>query len=233
MELLKEKDRGLIGTVAFWCTVLMLTIIPVQIAVLSIWPMPSNGDEWINLFAAHPVVAMLHLDFLYLINMALLCVIYLGIFVLLMDEERGLALIALVAGLVGAAAYFPTVRVFEIQRMVDIYEQTDDGSLRNALRGVIEGMLAVWRGTGYDAYYVLGAFSLLFFALAMFRSNRFGRGASTTALLAAVFMFIPSTAGTMGMIFSLLSLIPWMVLLVLLLPKFRKSADSHAPETPE
>lgn len=123
MDFLTNKDRRMLTRFAFWSTLLMLAIIPVQILIFSIWPMPTNATEWIEMFQTHPVVSVLHLDFLYVINNALLCIIYLGLFALLINEERGLALIALVLGLVGIAAYFPTVRVFEIREISRIYHE--------------------------------------------------------------------------------------------------------------
>ncbi len=230
MEILRDKDRDVLVGLALWSTVGMLVIIPVQIAVLTIWTLPSDATAWIEMFATHPVVSVLHLDSLYAVNVALLCVIYLGLFALLAQDERGFALVALVLGLVGAAAYFPTVRAIEIGRLSRIYAEAESPIFREGVRAVIEGMISVWKGTGYTAYYYLSAFSLLFFAIAMIRSAQFGRAISRLALISALLMMIPATAGTVGMIFSLVSLIPWIAFLVLLVPKFRRhTAESSAP----
>lgn len=231
MEFLRDKDRVILARLALWSTVLMLVIIPVQIAVLAIWTMPSDAAAWIELFASHPVVSLLHLDALYAFNVVLLCVIYLGLFALLAKEERAFALVALVLGLVGAAAYFPTVRAIEISRLSRLYSEAQSPVFKEGLRAAIEGMISVWKGTGYTAYYYLSAFSLLFFAIAMIRSAQFGRTISLLALMSALLMMIPATAGNVGMVFSLLSLIPWIAFLVFLVPKFRhRTAESSLPE---
>jgi hypothetical protein len=54
----------------------------------------------------------------------------------------------------------------------------------------------------------------LIFAFVMLRSKDFPRAAAILAIVSGVFMIIPSTAGTIGLVFSLLSLIPWAAFLV-------------------
>lgn len=227
MITLSEKEKRTVGSVALWSTILMLAIIPVQIAVFAALPMPSTGREWIEMFGSHPIGSLLHLDLLYVVNNALICVIYVGIFVLLMDEAGGLALLGVVLGLVGAAAYFPTVRAAEIQQIAALHGSIDDESFRTALEAVVEGMLAVWQGTGFAAYYLLNAFSLLLFSIGMFRSSRFARPISIFALLSAVFMMIPSTFGAVGLVFSLLSLVPWIVFSIMLALRLRRYVKSE------
>jgi len=205
----------------------MLAIIPAQIVVFAVLPMPSSGLEWIEMFNLHPVGSLLHLDLLYVINNALICVMYLGIFVLLVKDAGGLALLGLVLGLVGVAAYFPTVRAFELQDIARLYFASDDSVLKSGLVAVADGMIAEWQGTGFAVYYIFNAFALLFFAIAMFRSNRFKRPISVFALAAALLMMVPSTFGDVGLVFSLLSLIPWIVFAALLAVKLRKHSKGR------
>lgn len=72
-------------------------------------------------------------------------------------------------------------------------------------------MLAVFKGTAFDIYYVLSGITLFLFVGAVFVSDRFGRAAGVWGLIAAGFMMIPSTVGTIGMVFALASLVPWVV----------------------
>ena len=97
-------------------------------------------------------------------------------------------------------------------------------------------MLATYTGTAFDVYYVLNAIALLLIAVVMLRSNIFGKGAGYFGLLAGVLMIIPSTAGVIGIAFSLASLLPWMAFCILiarrlfrLAQKDKKSVSGYKP----
>jgi len=62
---------------------------------------------------------------------------------------------------------------------------------------------------------VLNGAMLLILAVVMLRSQVFSKITGWFALAAAILMTVPSTAGPIGMVFALLSLVPWAVFLVL------------------
>ena len=64
----------------------------------------------------------------------------------------------------------------------------------------------------------------LIFAFVMLRSQEFPRAAAVMAIVSGIFMIIPSTAGTIGLVFSLLSLIPWAAFLVFAIRVFLRLA---------
>jgi len=72
-------------------------------------------------------------------------------------------------------------------------------------------MVSSWTGTAFDAYYVLNGITLLIISALMFRSRLYTKSTAAFGLAAGIFMIIPSTAGTIGLVFSLLSLVPWYV----------------------
>lgn len=75
-------------------------------------------------------------------------------------------------------------------------------------------MLALYTGTAFNVYYVLSDVALLIIAFVMLRSDVFSKKTGYLALAAGIFMAIPSTVGTIGLVFSLLSLVPWEVWLI-------------------
>jgi len=83
-----------------------------------------------------------------------------------------------------------------------------------------EGMLAIYRGTAFLVYYVLNAIALLILAMVMLKSNFFSKGTAIIGLVAGILMAVPSTAGTIGMVFALASLVPWGIFLVLIARAF-------------
>jgi hypothetical protein len=86
-----------------------------------------------------------------------------------------------------------------------------DATGQVALLGAGEAMLAVFKGTAFDIYYILGAIALFLFSGAVLASGRFSRATGISGLIAAALMMIPSTAGTVGMFFAMGSLVPWVV----------------------
>jgi hypothetical protein len=81
-------------------------------------------------------------------------------------------------------------------------------------------MLETYKGTAFDIYYVLSTINLFIFSIIMLRSNIFSKTTAYLGIIAAVLMIVPSTAGTLGLYFSLASLEPWAIWLVLVGRRF-------------
>ena len=65
--------------VARFLTMAMLIIIPLQIFIFVISPPPDTVKGFFELYHHHPFLGLLSLDFLYLINNAILAIIYLAL----------------------------------------------------------------------------------------------------------------------------------------------------------
>ncbi len=192
-------------------TVLMLVIIPVQIIIYVLFPMPENTEAWIYLFMDNPLLGILHLDGLYLVNNAILAVIYLAIAAALFNDNKSLILIALMLGLIGTTAYFSSnkcVEMFFLTRNVSASISPFEFS---ELKQSADILMLEWKGTAFTVYYFLNAVSLMFYTIVMLKSFVFSRSTAVFGLISALLMSIPSTFGTIGLIFSMLSLIPWYI----------------------
>ncbi len=77
-------------------------------------------------------------------------------------------------------------------------------------------MLAIYQGTAFDVYYVISAVALLIISVVMLRSNIFSKLTAYVGILMSVLMLVPSTAGTIGLIFALTSLVPTAIWLILI-----------------
>ncbi|NCC75557.1 MAG: DUF4386 family protein [Clostridia bacterium] len=210
---------------AWYLAIVMLVIIPLQIVIYVVAPPP---DTVIGLFLRYqecPFLGLLSLDFLYLFNNLIIVVIYLALFVLLYREKPVTVLLAMVFGLVGIACYYPSNPAFEMLTLSSRYfaaQPEQQGSFLAAG----EALMAGYTGTSFDVYYVLSTICLLLFSYALIKSPQFKKSVGCWGLASGLFMIIPSSAGTVGMIFSLLSLIPWVVFVVLLAIRFRQLAHS-------
>ena len=202
----------------------MLGIMVAQITIFIIWPPPETVPDFFVLFQKSWLLGLLSMDLLYLINNAVLILIYLALFMALKHTHPSAMLIALVLGLVGIAAYYASNTAFEMLRLSQFYAEAADETQKAVFLGAGEAMLAIYKGTAFDVYYVLNGIMLLITAAVMLKSELFSRATAIWGLAAGVLMSIPSTAGTIGLIFSLASLVPWAVFLALVLRRFFKLA---------
>lgn len=212
--------------VAQYLALAMLIIIPIQIIIYIISPPPDTVEGLFELYQQNPFWGLLSLDFLYLFNNIIIVVIYLALFVLLIQERPVTVLLALILGLIGIACYYPSNPAFEMLTLSNQYFQAlpEQQSIYLAAG---EALMAGYTGTTFDVYYVLSTICLLLFAYSLIKSPKFRKPVGLWGFASGFFMIIPSSAGWLGMVFSLLSLIPWMVFIALLMVSFKKfTADT-------
>lgn len=209
--------------VAQFLTLAMFIIIPLQIVIYVIAPPPDTVKGFFELYQQNPFLGLLSLDFLYLINNMILIIIYLALFTLLYREKPITVLLALILGLIGIACYYPSNPAFEMLTLSNQYFQALPEQ-QTIYLAAGEALMAGYTGTAFDVYYVLSTICLLLFAYALVKSQKFKKSVGLWGLASGLFMIIPSSAGVLGMIFSLLSLIPWVVFIALLMINFRKFA---------
>lgn len=200
---------------------LMLLLIAAQILIFVVAPPPTTVVGFFELFHQKPFLGLLSMDFLYLFNNAIVAVIYLALATLLYRERPVTVLLGLTFGLMGVACYYPSNPAFEMLTLSKQYALAlPQQKIISLAAG--ESMLAGYTGTSFDAYYVFSTICLLLFAYAMLKSPQFKKTIGAWGFVSGIFMIVPSSAGMLGMIFSLLSLIPWVVFIVLVVIHFRK-----------
>ncbi|MCQ1530545.1 DUF4386 family protein [Lutispora saccharofermentans] len=209
--------------VAQFLALTMLILIPLQIVIYVIAPPPDTVKGFFELYQQNPFLGLLSLDFLYLFNNMIIIIIYLALFVLLYREKPVTVLLALILGLIGIACYYPSNPAFEMLTLSNQYFQALPEQ-QTIYLAAGEALMAGYTGTTFDVYYVLSTICLLLFAYALIKSHKFKKSVGLWGLASGFFMIVPSSAGVLGMIFSLLSLIPWVVFVALLVINFRKFA---------
>lgn len=215
MEIGKPHCFSPLYRAAHWLAVAMLILIPLQVAVFVLSPPPDTVRGFFELYGHNPFLGLLSLDFIYLFSNAIIVVLYLALFARLFPERPSAASAAIALGLVGIAVYYPSNPAFEMLTLSSLYLQAPAGRQMVYLAAG-EAVLAGYTGTAFNVYYVFNAMALLLFAFAVLKSPRFSRSTGWWGLAAGVLMIVPSTAGLPGLIFSLLSLVPWMVFVALL-----------------
>lgn len=202
-------------------SLLMLILIVIQIVIYVAAPPPTTVLGFFERFRSNPFLGLLSMDLLYLFNNAIVVVIYLALATLLYQERPITVLLALVFGLVGIACYYPSNPAFEMLNLSSQYYLAQPPQQLVYLAAG-EALFAGYTGTTFNAYYVMSTLCLLLLAYALIKSPRFRKPVGAWGMASGIFMIVPSSAGQLGMICSLLSLIPWIVFVALLMVHFRK-----------
>lgn len=204
--------RGLLR-VGGWAALGSVGLIVVQIAVFAVWPPVHTVAEVFALMNENPVVGLLSLDLLYVVNNLLVWLFYVGLGAALFPVSRSAVTAAVGLGTLQMAAYLasnPAVEMLTLARA----QATADASARAALAAAGEALLTSWKGTAFLTYYFLGAIVLFVFFWLLRRSADFPPSTARWALASGVLMLVPSSFGTVGLVFALASLVPWSVLCV-------------------
>ena len=80
-------------------------------------------------------------------------------------------------------------------------------------------------------YYELNAIATLIISVVMLRSTLFGKVTAYAGIVAGVLMFIPSTAGTIGLYFAFASLMPFAIWSVLIARRLFMLAQAGSQAT--
>ena len=187
----------------------IVALIPPQIVAFSVWPPPGAVVDWFARFQQSWLLGLISADLLFLVSNTLLALVYLALYFALREEAESAMTIALVLGLLGIAAYLASNTAFEMLALSRQYAVATTEAERAIPLAAGRAMLVTSTGTTFDVYYVLDAIFLLIVAPVMLRGRTFSRLTGYMALASGVLMLIPSSAGTVGMIFSLASLVPW------------------------
>lgn len=214
IEKSQSQWNGIIKTGAI-AAFAMLAVMLAQMLVFVLWPPPTTVEGFFTLFQQSKWLGLLSLDLLYLINNTLLILIYLGLFAALRKVSFSASLIALVLGLVGIAAYYSSNTAFEMLSLSNQFAAATTDAARQQLLAAGTVMLETYKGTSFDVYYVLNGVMLLILAVVMLRTTVFNKVTASFALASGILMSIPSSAGAIGMVFALASLVPWAVFSVL------------------
>ena len=206
--------KGLYKTGAA-AAIAVAVMIPVQGAIYAVYPPPDTVAGFFDLFQRNWFVGLLSMDLLYLFDNALMIPIYLALYITLRREGQSAMLLATAMAMIGLAAYYASNTAFEMLSLSEQYAVATTEAQQTALLGAGEAMFAVYKGTAFDVYYVLNAVAMLILSVVMLRSDVFSKTTAYLGIAAGLLMIIPSTAGTLGLIFAFLSLLPWEVWLIL------------------
>ncbi len=207
------KWRGLILTGA-WCAFASVVLIVLHVGIFLVWPPPESTAGYFELLLANPTLGLISLDLPFIVSNLLTYMLYITLAVVLWRVSPSAVVIALAFGVVSTAAFMSSARPVEMLTLAHTYADVD-AATSTALLRTGDGMRATVVGTAYDVYSFLGFATLLILTILMLRSSIFSRATAVWGLASAILMAVPANFGQVGLVFSLLSLVPWSVFAIL------------------
>jgi len=205
-------------------------LILVQVVVFAIHPPPDTVEGYVDLMSHNPLLGLVSLDLVLSVNNVLVALVYLALVVVLWRRARSTAAIAGALVVLGMASYLASNPSVDMLLLAREYAAAP-ATARPALLAAGEVLLGSWRGTAFLTYYILNGIALLLVGLALIRTRALGRAVAWWALVSGIFMLVPSTFGTLGLVMSLLSLFPWCVMCVLVARRLWFLASRPPPAT--
>lgn len=219
--------RGLYWTGAI-AALVTLAFFVIQMAVFLAHPPPQSAAGFFDLFRRNGLLGLLSMDLLSLADYVLTGLVVLALCAAMWRASPSLSAVALALELVAISTYLASNTAFSMLSLSGQYERASSDVERTALLGAGQAMLAVYQGTAFDVSYVLSAVPLLLVSVLMLKSGAFGKGTAYIGLGMGVLMLLPPTAGRVGMVASLASLVPlaaWLVLVALQLHRLARGSS--------
>lgn len=212
--------------------VAVLLLVPIQIAAFVVWPPPSTVTGWFELFQAHRLIALVDMDLLLIVDNLLFGLVFLALYFALRGASPSFMTLAVVLDLVAITTYFSSNPAFEMLALSKQYAAADTGLQRLGALAAGQAMVATWQGSAFNVSYVLGAVAILITAAVMLRSQVFGRATAYVGLLFGVLSLVPASAGKLGIVLSLASLVPMWLWLILIARRLFQLGRGAAPQGP-
>jgi hypothetical protein len=208
---------------------LSVACIIAAIAVFLAWPPPTSIESWFALFQRNAFLGLLDLDLLLVTSYVVLIPLYLALYVALRGASQSYMAIALAFNMVGAALILGVNPGAAMLTLSDRYAAATTDAQRETILAAGQALLTNWSGTAFDVGYLLGGIAILITAAVMLRSRIFGKAIAYTGLVMGALMLVPASAGTVGLLLSLVSLAPTVIWLILVARRlFQLAAPQEA-----
>ncbi len=207
-------DWTLVYRLAAIAALVVVALMPLQMAVFILWPLPTTVVGWFDLFQQNPLVGLLNMDLALIADYVLLVVFFLGLFGALRRVRPALAALFLVFELLAATTYFASAAAFEMLAASGQWAAAGGELERATAVAVGQVLLLTWQGTAFSVSYVVAGVAMLLVGAVMLRGGPFGKVTAWAGIIGGALGLIPASAGTVGLTASLVSLVPLVVWLV-------------------
>lgn len=201
--------------VAAAAALLSVAFIAIAVVVAIAWPLPTTVEAWFARYHQNALIALLDLDLPLVASYIAMIPLVLALYAALRHVSEWLMALALALDLIGAALMLAVNPAFAMLSLSNQYAAARTDTQRSIALAAAQGLLANWQGTGFVVAYFLGAVAALIIGVVMLRSAVFSKATAHMALAMGALALIPATAGTVGIVASLVSLGPTVIWLFL------------------
>jgi hypothetical protein len=210
-ENLRWRTLFTAGGLAAWGTVALVFL---AIPAYLLNPPSSTPEGHFDLLRSNVLVALIGLDMVYVVSVALSGLVTLALYVALRRYAESAVTIATFVGLVSMVLFFSTNPAFSMLALSDQYATAATDAERSMLVAAGHAVLANQLGTAYFVHYYLGAVSGLILSVVMLRTGQFSRLTAYAGIVAYTLGLWPPV-GSIGVAISLASvlvLVVWEIL---------------------
>jgi hypothetical protein len=211
----ENESRRLLARIGGWAAIAMLALVPFQLVVYVVSPPPDSVIGWFELFQRNRLVALVDLDLVLLIDYLLAGFVFLGLWVTMRSSSPGAASIMLVLELIAITTYIASNPAIEMMSLADRYSSVATDAQRQQILAAGEATSVTWTGTAFVMSYLLSAFATVIASVVMLRTRAFTRTTGVIGIIYGALNLVPSSAGTLGLVLSLASLLPMLAWLAL------------------
>ncbi len=129
---------------------------------------------------------------------------------------NNLTIFAFILSFVSITIYFSSNRCIEMYTISTKYFEATNEIQKYSMIAAGELLLSVYKGSSYFIYYTLSGLSLILLFKSFSKIEYFSRRTVIAGIISGFLMLIPATLGIIGMILSILSLIPWIITCIFL-----------------
>jgi hypothetical protein len=215
---------------------LAVVCIVAAIAVFLAWPPPTTVENWFALFQRNALLGLLDLDLLLVTSYVVMIPLYLALYVALRRVSRSFMTLALAFNMMGAALILAVNPGAAMLTLSDRYAAATTDAQRVTALVAGQALITNWSGTAFVVGYLLSGIAILITAAVMLRSGVFSKFIAYTGLVMGALMLVPASAGTVGLLLSLVSLAPTVIWLILIARRLFQLAasqevDAYAPSS--
>lgn len=217
-----------------FAAVATIAVTVVQIVLGVAWPPPdfaptaSAATRILEMAQAQPVLTFLKLDGLMILDYVLLVVVFLALYAALRRQNPSLMMLGTVLALVGITLYFTTNPAATMLVLAGHYDATGSALQDAGIVSAGQSALLDFQGTAFLVHYLLMGVAGMIVSAAMLRSGTFSRVTAIAGLMQGAMMMVPVTFGTIGLIFAVGSLVPFVVWFALIALRLRELSSAAA-----
>ncbi len=204
--------------------VVMAVFIPIQSVIFLVSPPPATVEGAFALFQSNKLMGLLDYDLMLGIDYIFMILLFLALFVALRKFSPSLMAIGVTFGIIGIAIWFSSNPAFQLLILSDQYYAAATEAQKSIILAAGQAQLVNFTGSSFNASYIMDGVALLLVNIVMLRSGAFGKKTAILGIVMSALMFVPPTVPVVGIYFSMISLIPTFIWLILIARRFFRMA---------